>query len=70
MEKIVHLQQVTILLGSNHILPTNGFGKTRGSLSVLDFVKINKDRNNQKRFTENIKIYEEHNFGRRIAKSL
>jgi histidinol dehydrogenase len=29
------------LLGSNHILPTNGFGKTRGSLSVLDFVKIN-----------------------------
>ena len=29
------------LLGSNHILPTNGFGKTRGSLSVLDFIKIN-----------------------------
>jgi histidinol dehydrogenase len=29
------------LLGSNHILPTNGFGKIRGSLSVLDFVKIN-----------------------------
>ena len=29
------------LLGSNHILPTNGFGKTRGSLSVMDFVKIN-----------------------------
>ena len=29
------------LLGSNHILPTNGFGKTRGSLSVLDFLKIN-----------------------------
>ena len=28
------------VLGSNHILPTNGFGKTRGSLSVLDFVKI------------------------------
>ena len=28
------------LLGSNHILPTNGFGKTRGSLGVLDFVKI------------------------------
>ncbi len=27
------------LLGSNHILPTNGFGKTRGSLSVLDFIK-------------------------------
>ena len=29
------------VLGSNHILPTNGFGKTRGSLSVLDFMKIN-----------------------------
>jgi histidinol dehydrogenase len=29
------------ILGSNHILPTNGFGKTRGSLSVLDFMKIN-----------------------------
>jgi len=29
------------LLGSNHILPTGGFGKTRGSLSVLDFIKIN-----------------------------
>src|SRR5713226_8205447 len=28
------------LLGSNHILPTNGFGRTRGSLGVLDFVKI------------------------------
>jgi len=29
------------ILGSNHILPTGGFGKTRGSLSVLDFIKIN-----------------------------
>ncbi len=29
------------ILGSNHILPTNGFGKIRGSLSVLDFIKIN-----------------------------
>ncbi len=29
------------ILGLNHILPTNGFGKTRGSLSVLDFIKIN-----------------------------
>ena len=28
------------LLGSNHILPTNKFGRTRGSLSVLDFVKL------------------------------
>jgi len=28
------------LLGSNHILPTNGFARTRGSLGVLDFMKI------------------------------
>ncbi len=28
------------LLGSNHILPTNTFGKSRGSLSVLDFLKL------------------------------
>ncbi|QLH08041.1 histidinol dehydrogenase [Nitrosopumilus ureiphilus] len=28
------------VLGSNHILPTSGFGKIRGSLSVLDFMKI------------------------------
>lgn len=27
-------------LGSNHVLPTMGFGKSRASLSVLDFVKI------------------------------
>jgi len=28
------------LLGTNHILPTNGFGRTRGGLSDLDFLKI------------------------------
>jgi len=28
------------LLGTNHILPTNGFGRTRGGLSVLDFIKL------------------------------
>ena len=28
------------LLGSNHILPTGGRGRTRGPLSVLDFVKM------------------------------
>jgi len=28
------------LLGTNHILPTNGFGRTRGGLSVLDFMKL------------------------------
>lgn len=27
-------------LGSNHVLPTLGFGKSRASLSVLDFVKV------------------------------
>ena len=29
------------ILGSNHILPTNGFGKIRGPLSIFDFIKIN-----------------------------
>ena len=28
------------LLGTNHILPTNGFGRTRCGLSVLDFLKL------------------------------
>ncbi|MGI0047409.1 MAG: histidinol dehydrogenase [Nitrosotalea sp.] len=28
------------LLGSNHILPTSGFGKTRGSLGVMDYMKL------------------------------
>jgi histidinol dehydrogenase len=28
------------LCGTNHILPTNGFGRTRGGLSVLDFLKL------------------------------
>jgi len=28
------------LLGTNHILPTNGFGRTRGGLEVLDFLKL------------------------------
>ena len=28
------------VLGLNHILPTNGTGKNRGSLSVLDFLKL------------------------------
>lgn len=28
------------LLGTNHILPTGGWGRTRGALSVLDFVKV------------------------------
>ena len=28
------------LLGTNHILPTSGFGRIRGGLSVLDFLKL------------------------------
>ena len=28
------------LLGTNHILPTSGFGRTRGGLSVLDFLNL------------------------------
>ena len=36
------------LLGSNHILPTNGFGKIRGSLSVIDFIKINTEVSSSK----------------------
>jgi histidinol dehydrogenase len=28
------------ILYTNHILPTNGFGRTRGGLSVLDFLKL------------------------------
>ena len=28
------------LFGTNHILPTNGFGRTRGGLSILDFLKL------------------------------
>ena len=28
------------LLGTKHILPTSGFGRTRGGLSVLDFLKL------------------------------
>ena len=27
-------------VGTNHILPTSGFGRTRGGLSVLDFLKL------------------------------
>jgi len=41
------------ILGTNHILPTNGFGRTRGGLSVLDFLKIQTVvESNKKRFLE------------------
>jgi len=39
------------ILGTNHILPTNGFGRTRGGLSVLDFLKLQTVvESNKKRF--------------------
>ena len=37
------------ILGSNHILPTNGFGKIRGSLSVLDFIKVDTQISSSKK---------------------
>ena len=41
------------ILGTNHILPTNGFGRTRGGLSVLDFLKLQiVVESNKKRFLE------------------
>ena len=42
------------ILGSNHILPTNGFGKTRGSLSVIDFIKINTKVTSSKKSLDEI----------------
>lgn len=45
------------LLGSNHILPTNGFGKTRGSLSVLDFMKLHTKLESSKRSLQKIRKY-------------
>lgn len=42
------------LLGSNHILPTNGFGRTRGSLGVLDFMKIQTQVESSKIVLKNI----------------
>ena len=47
------------LLGSNHILPTNGFGKTRGSLSILDFIKINTQISASKSVMSKISKYME-----------
>ncbi len=41
------------ILWTNHILPTNGFGRTRGGLSVLDFLKLQTVvESNKKRFLE------------------
>ena len=45
------------ILGSNHILPTNEFGKIRGSLSVLDFTKVNTQIKSSKKSLLKISKY-------------
>lgn len=45
------------LLGSNHILPTTGFGKVRGSLSVLDFMKLGTEVESSKLALRKISKY-------------
>lgn len=45
------------LLGTNHILPTNQFGRSRGSLSILDFVKIQTTLESSKSELQKISKY-------------
>jgi histidinol dehydrogenase len=45
------------LLGSNHILPTNGFARARGSLGVLDFMKIQSQVETSKNELKKISKY-------------
>ena len=45
------------LLGSNHILPTNGFARARGSLGVLDFMKIRSQVETSKTELQKISKY-------------
>jgi len=45
------------ILGSNHILPTNRFGKIRGSLSVLDFIKVNTQISSSKKSLSKVSKY-------------
>ncbi len=47
------------VLGSNHILPTNRFGKIRGSLSVLDFIKVSTQVSCSKSSLSKISKYHE-----------
>ena len=47
------------LLGSNHILPTNRFGRTRGSLGVLDYMKIQTQVESSKSALKKISKYME-----------
>ena len=48
------------LLGTNHILPTSGFGRTRGGLSVLDFLKlqtvVEAKKSTLSEISENLKV--------------
>ena len=48
------------LLGTNHILPTNGFGRTRGGLSVLDFLKlqtvVESDKSTLRKISKSLKV--------------
>ncbi len=43
------------LLGTNHILPTNKFGRSRGSLSVLDYLKIQTTAESSKQALQKIR---------------
>jgi histidinol dehydrogenase len=45
------------LLGSNHILPTSGFGISRGSLGISDFMKIKTQIETSKKELEKISKY-------------
>lgn len=45
------------LLGSNHILPTNRFGRTRGSLGVLDYLKLQTKVESSKKSLAKISRY-------------
>ena len=45
------------LLGSNHILPTNGYGRTRGSLGVLDYMKLETRIESSKGALQRISTY-------------
>lgn len=45
------------LLGSNHILPTNGFGRVRGSLSIMDFLKLGTQLESSKPVLRKISKY-------------
>ena len=44
-------------LGSNHVLPTMGFGKSRTSLSILDFIRISNIVQSSKKEIEEIEPF-------------